>query len=129
MSAIERPEWLPEEYDPDAPLLDRLRIIAEIESGIELHVKGDNGVVEIVNSPQHHMENDRRFHLACGTAPDNWRWEIDVPKKEGVPPTLKRVNPNQDVEAYEATKRQWLRIEDVRIFGVDLARYFEPSQR
>lgn len=114
-----RPEWLPEEYDPEAPLAERLPLMANIEGGIELQATGEKGVVENLRQPQDFYESDRVQRLCCGVAFDNWEWEVIVPKKKGVDPILKKVNPNQDVEAYESTKRVWFDNVDVRIYGID----------
>lgn len=115
------------EYDPDAPLLDRLRTIAELED-VELHVQGHHGVTEIVGSPQHHTESKRRFWLACGRKSDDWQWEIVVPKKDGLACELREVNPMQELVAYEATKRTVLRDLDIRIYGVDTDRLGEEGE-
>ena len=119
MPSDQQKGWPPEEYDPDAELLDRLQAMAEIEGGIEVHVLTESGVIEVVGSPQHHTDTARKFHLAFGRSPDDWRWELDYPKKEGVPPTLDRVDPHQNFEAYEATKTHWGRVADVRIYDLD----------
>ena len=55
-TAIDRPAWLPDEYDPDAPLAERLRLLADIDGGIELHVSDDR-VTEVVGEPRELKEN------------------------------------------------------------------------
>jgi len=117
----EMADWVPKEYNPDAPLSKRLPIIAEMEGGIEIHVQGERGVVEVVHEPQHFIENARVMKLQAGTRPDNWSWEIVVPKDAY--PFLQKVDPNQSMEAYMATKRNWLEDIDVRVYGVDADRF------
>lgn len=123
MSESDDPEWLPDEYDRDADLADRLPIMAEIDGGIELHVKGDSGTVEIVGSPQHFNDTPRYMRLCCGSSAGDWSWEIVVPKNDDHNPRLEKVDPDQDIEAYEATKQNYLSDVDVRIYGVDAHRY------
>lgn len=117
------PDWVPDEYDPDAPLSERLPVIAEMEGGIEVHVRdGSKGTVEVVHEPQHFYENPRRVKMCCGVRADDWNWEIIVPKGDAGP-VLKHVDPNQDIEAYQATQKTWLKDIDVRVYGVDRDRW------
>lgn len=129
--AQDTPEWLPDEYDPDAPLRERLPIMAEIEGGIELHAQDDRGTVEILGSPKEltsmSLESGDRLTLKTGggTGRHKWSWEIVVPAKGD--PVLKDVDPMQDFEAYRKTKTTWMDDVDVRIYGVDADR-FEESE-
>lgn len=121
MEESEQPDWLPAQYDVDAPLQDRLPIMAEIEGGIELHVGNPSGVVEVVHQPQHfHQYETGGMRLDAGTAVDDWEWEIVI--SEDGSSVLKKVDPMQDVDVYEMTKRRWLDDVDVRIYGVDIDR-------
>lgn len=117
------PEWVPEEYDPDAPLIERLPIMAEIEGGIELHVQDKKGVVEIVGEPHElHERANGTLKLNAGGREFNWNWEIIVPASDNEA-VLQSVNPEQSYEAYEATKRTQGRGIDVRMYGVDADRF------
>lgn len=118
----ELPEWVPDEYDPDAPLRERLPVISEMEGGIEIHVQGDLGVVENVRQPQHFIERGTGgMKLQAGSRPDDWSWEIVVPP-EGEP-RLEKVDPMQSMEAYMKTKKTWFNDIDVRVYGVDTDRF------
>jgi hypothetical protein len=124
----DRPDWLPEAYDPDAPLRERLPIIAAIDGGIELHVADQRGTVEVVGSPKHFSENSAgAMTLDAGRGGDDsqWSWEITVPAVGAGEPVLRRVDPEQDFEDYEATKQQWFTGLDVRIYGIDADRIEE----
>lgn len=125
------PNWVPDSYDPDAPLVERLPIMAGIMGAIELHVKGENGVIEIVGRPKKLLQNDRYVRLDCGTSSDNWEWEIVVPKGEdSAPPRLDHVDPMQPGTVYSATKDvEYLRNVDVRIYGVDAYRLYEDQDQ
>lgn len=125
------PDWLPEEYDPDASLRERLPIMADIEGGIELHVRDERGVVEIVGRPKDFRttkweSGDTLVLQAGGGRPAHiWKWEIVVPASGE--PHLKKVDPEQTMEAYMSTKRTYMRDIDVRIYGVDADRFEEEE--
>ncbi|WP_276257178.1 hypothetical protein [Halomontanus rarus] len=114
------PEWLPEEYDLDAPLYERLPIMAEIEGGIELHVGDDRGIVEVVGEPHELTENYAdTLTLKAGGHEFNWDFEIVVPKPENGDAFLRSVDPDQDYEDYIDTRTRELEDVDVRIYAVD----------
>lgn len=98
-----------------------------MEGGIEVHVKDDRGVVEVVHEPQHFYDNPRRMKLACGVAIDDWKWEIIVPKGDSSP-VLKRVDPMQEHHAYLATQSRWMENIDIRVYGVDTDRWQEAAE-
>ena len=122
MCELERrndPEWLPAEYDRDAPLRERLPIMADIDGGIELWV-GDGRTVEIVNQPQELTENGQGvFVLKTGTSFADWSYEIVVPKPENGDPFVRSVDPNQEYEDYLDSRTVELKDIDVRMYGVD----------
>lgn len=123
------PEWIPDEYDADAPLADRLPIMARIEPAIELEVQGKDGVIENVRTPQIFESNDQYMKLYCGVSIDNWRWEIVVPQDGGFDPRLDRVDPMQSEAKYAATKDvAYLEDVDVRIHGIDSDRFDEEGE-
>lgn len=125
------PDWLPEEYDPDAPLRERLPIMADIEGGIELHVKDERGTVDILGRPKElnttTWESGETLSLQAGGGAEDhvWNYEIAVPA-EGEP-HVKRVDPMQSHEAYLATKRTYMTGIDIRIYGVDADRFEEQE--
>jgi len=121
------PEWVPEEYDPDAPLAECLPVIAEMGADAEIHVQDDHGTVYIVNQPQHlgSLPNDG-VQLDCGTAPDDWSYEIVVPGNDNEP-FLREVDPNQEYETYVKTRRTVGRDIDVRLFAVDADRFEDDT--
>lgn len=124
------PDWLPDEYDAEASLRERLPIIGEIDRGIELHVSDHRGTVEIIGRPKHFNVNGTgAMSLDAGTGRDNsqWNWEIRVPAEGAGEPVLWKVDPEQDVEAYEGTKERWFTGLDVRIHGVDADRINEAT--
>lgn len=128
----DRPDWLPEEYDPGAPLRERLPIMAEIDGSIELHVSDQRGTVEIIGQPKHFRQNGTgAMTLHAGKGPDEsvWSWEITVPAEDATAePTLRRVDPEQDIEIYQTTKERWFSGLDVRIYGVDTGRIEKTTQ-
>lgn len=116
---IDRPEWLPDEYDPDAPLHERLNLLAPIDGGIELHAEGDR-VTEVIGEPRELTETGAgAVRLKTGTGPNtfSWDWEVTAPP-EGEP-FLKKVDPDQEAEAYMKTKKTRMRDMDIRVYGVD----------
>jgi len=119
------PEWVPEEYNVADPLAERLPIMADIDGGIELHVQGCDGVIEVVGAPQHFSKGPNGLRLCCGHAVDEWRWEILVRSADDQPPRLEKVNPHQDIEEYQRSKQTHLVGIDVRIYGVDSERLDE----
>lgn len=114
------PEWVPAEYDPDAPLRERLPIMANIEGGIQLHVADDRGIEEIVGEPHDITETRGTLTLKAGGTEFNWNFEIVVPEEGEA--FLRSVNPDQDVEDYFASRTKELEGIDVRIYGVDTDR-------
>lgn len=122
---VSRPDWLPEEYDPEAPLYERLPIMADLDGGIELHVE-DGRVSEVVGRPKDLTENHAgcyRLDAGHGSDPAEWSWEIVVPKDGEA--RLEKVDPMQSHDAYMRTKSTYMRDIDVRIWGVDAAAWFE----
>lgn len=124
MSENGHPDWLPEEYDPDASLRERLPVIAEIEGGIELVAGDDQGDVRNVGPPKGlnavTWEDGETLTLESGgkASQDHlWEFEIVVPA-EGEP-FVRSVDPEQGHEAYQRTKKTILDDIDVRIYGVD----------
>ncbi|TKX60606.1 hypothetical protein EXE48_11580 [Halorubrum sp. ASP1] len=116
---IDRPEWLPDEYDPDAPLHERLEILAPIDGGIELHAEGDR-VTEVIGEPRRLTKvGTNTVRLKTGTGPDtsSWDWEVTAPQNGE--PYLQKVDPDQRAEAYMKTKKTRMRGMDIRVFGVD----------
>jgi len=120
------PEWVPDEYDPDAPLAERLPVIAEMGSDAEIHVQDKRGVHYVVNQPQDlvTLPNDG-LRLDCGTRIDYWSYEIVAPSEHE--PFLREVDPNQDYEAYVATRKTVGRDIDVRLYGVDVDRFEDDT--
>lgn len=117
-------EWLPDEYDPGAPLRERLKVMVEIEGGIELHAGDERGVVEVLGSP--HEVNETGvggLELRAGGKPHNWNYEVAVPAEDaGRGAFVRKVDPNQTHEDYIDTRRVRLRDVDVRIYGADHGR-------
>jgi len=111
------PEWLPGEYDFDAPLYERLPLMAGIEGGIELQASNDRWT-EVLGSPTFINESsERRILMAGGANSDDWDWEVTV--TEDGWSKLFSANPEYPVEDYEATRREEMRDLDVRIYGID----------
>lgn len=119
MSESDDPEWLPDEYDRDADLADRLPIMAEIDGGIEVWGGDERGHSTILGEPHRVEENARgTLILYAGGSEFNWSYEVYVPASDAEP-RVESVNPDQDVEAYQRTKDTVLRDADVRIYGID----------
>ena len=118
----DRPEWLPDEYDTDADLRERLPIMAEIDGGIELHATDDRGVREVLGSPHELTENHAgTYVLKCGGTEFNWSYEVAVtPDGECI---IRSVDPDQPMEDYMDSKERVLDDGvDIRIWGVDVDR-------
>lgn len=116
------PDWLPDEYDPDAPLRERLRVMANIEGRIELHVRDPRGVTEVIGSPVNfHEREGGTYQLDAGYGDDMWQWEVIAPP-DG-PARLYKVQPELPMELYEDTRERWLSGIDVRIYGIDTGRF------
>jgi len=121
------PEWVPDEYDPDDPLAERLPVIAEMDGGVEIHVRDKKGVEYIVHQPQHlHDLPHDGLKLSCGTAPDDWSYEIVVPGEHE--PFLREVDPNQNHEAYIKTHNTVGNEIDARLYGVDVDRFEDTTE-
>lgn len=118
-TTTDEPDWLPEEYDIEADLRERLPIMAEIDGGIELHVGDDRGVIEIVGQPQEITDRMGVLTLKCGPSFSNWDYEIVVPESENGDPYLREVDPDQPFEDYMDTRETVMSDIDVRIYGVD----------
>jgi hypothetical protein len=126
-NGIERPDWLPDEYDPDERLSERLDVMLEIEGGIEVHARGQNDTIEVIGEPQLADKNSSGTRAYFGNAVDDWSWEVVIPDSDDHSPRLEKVDPHQDAESYHATRRTWLEDIDLRIFGVDVDAYFRSD--
>ena len=117
------PEWVPDEYDPDAPLAERLPVIAEMDSDAEIHVQDKRGVHYVVNQPQDLSDlPNGGLRLDCGPRIGYWSYEIVVPGGDNEP-FLREVDPDQEYEAYVATRKTIGKDIDVRVYGVDADRF------
>ncbi|WP_135807321.1 hypothetical protein [Halorussus marinus] len=110
-----------EDYDIDAPLRERLPVMADIQGGIELHAGDDRGVVEVLGRPHTIDEHvSGSMELRAGGRSDNWNYEIVVPAENTERGAFVReVDPMQPYEDYIDTRRIALDDVDVRIYGVD----------
>lgn len=119
----EFPEWLPDEYDPDAPLRERLPIMADIDGGIEIQVGDDRGIVEVVGQPKElndvQWEDGKTLTLKAGHRSEEWLWSYELVVPASGEPFLRDVDPEQDIEAYQRTKKTILDDVDARIYGID----------
>ncbi|ELZ39343.1 hypothetical protein C471_08495 [Halorubrum saccharovorum DSM 1137] len=121
------PEWVPEEYDPDAPLAERLPVIAEMEGGIEIHVEDKRGTIYVVHQPQNLKElPSDGLQLDCGPRTGYWSHEIVVPGGDHEA-YLRKVDPDQDYDAYVATRETVGKDIDVRVYGVDADRFEDDT--
>ncbi|ELY73239.1 hypothetical protein [Natrinema pallidum] len=121
MTDSDSPEWLPDEYDPDGNLRERLPIMAEIDRlrGAELHAADDRGLTKILGTPFDLEENPTgTLTLHVGGSQYNWDYEVVVPSSD-TPPFVRSVDMEQDIEDYERAKKTELENVDVRIYDVD----------
>lgn len=113
-------EWMPEEYNPDDPLVERLKVIENIGGGIELRASDGSQTVTI-NSPKMSDELAKgSYRLYTGNYNSDtgvWSWEVVVP--DNGEPCLASANPDQNVEGYLDSRETRLEGVDVRIYGVD----------
>ena len=116
---FDRPEWLPDEYDPDAPLHERLKLLAPIDGGIELHAEGEK-FTKVIGEPRGLREIDSgTVRLKTGTDGDAHTWDFEVTAPPDGEPFLRKVDPDQDHEAYIKTKKTVMRDMDIRVYGID----------
>lgn len=116
------PEWVPEEYDPEAPIEERLPILPEIEGGIEVWAADDLGLKKVLGEPHEVRENHAgTLTMYIGGQKHNWNYEVVVPVNDTAP-YVREVNPDQPMEDYQRTKKTVLTDADVRIYGVDVDR-------
>jgi len=121
--AEDLPEWVPDEYDPDADLYDRMEAMAAIEGGLEIHVQDERGTTEIVAGIQDLNQDgygNYRAHMgSTATGTDSWDYELVVPSSDDHDPRLEDVDPDQPHELYLKTREPYLENVDARIYGVD----------
>lgn len=122
--AEDLPEWVPDEYNPDADLYDRMEAMASIEGGIEIHVQDERGVTEIVGGIQDvnqdgHGNYRARLGSSATTGGDSWDYELVVPSSDDHDARLEDVDPDQPHELYLKTREPYLKNVDARIYGVD----------
>lgn len=115
--ADELPEWLPDDYDPDASLPERLRVIGEIDSDIELHAQGDDGEVWNIGKP-HQVTLRKALTLRAGGEAHAWDWEVVVPATDD--PTVLRAVEFVDGGSDTTPVAEDV---DVRLYGVDAHRF------
>jgi hypothetical protein len=72
------PEWLPESYDPDDDLWDRVDAIDEIDGAVEVHALGVDGSRIILGEPHDVTEADGRRKLCAGGKPHCWTYEATI---------------------------------------------------
>lgn len=122
------PEWLPEDYDPEASLRDRLEAAMDIDGGIELVAKGEDGVEIHAGEPQELTENHAgSIRVKCGQSISDWDYEIVVPAE--AEPRLESVDPGQEIEDYWDSRSTELKDIDVRIYGVDTDYFRRPLHK
>lgn len=120
--AAAQPDWLPDEYEIDAPLRERIWHLPEIDVGIELHAGDDRGIVKVLGQPHEVVEQPNgAIVLRAGFGDEfNWDYEVVIPTEESdTGPYVREVDPDQPHDAYMATKRTILENADVRVFDVD----------
>lgn len=121
--AEDLPEWVPDEYDPDADLYDRMEAMASIEGGLEIHVQDERGTTEIVAGIQDLNQDgygNYRAHMgSTATGTDSWDYELVVPGSDDHDARLEDVDPDQPHELYLKTREPYLENVDARIYGVD----------
>jgi len=117
------PERVPDEYDPDADLYDRMEAMASIEGGIEIHVQDERGTTEIAAGIQDLNQdghgNYRAYLGSTATGTDSWEYELVVPSSDDHNARLEDVDPDQPYELYLKTREPYLENVDARINGVD----------
>lgn len=116
-------EWMPEEYDPDDPLGERLKVIVDISGGIELRASDGSQTVTIGSPKMSDELSNGSYRLYTGnynSGTGMWSWEVVVP--DSGEPYLDSADPDQNVEGYFDSRETRLEGVDVRIHGVDADR-------
>lgn len=130
--AEDLPAWVPDDYDPDDDLYNRMKPMASIEGDIELHIQDQQGTTKIVAGIQDLNQDGHgnyRAHIgSTATTDDSWDYELVVPSSDDHDARLEDVDPNQPHEHYLKTRKPYLEHVDARIYGVDHDR-LEPSER
>jgi len=120
------PEWVPDEYDPDAPLAERLPVIAEMGSDAEIHVR-----ISAASTTSSTSRKTSELFRTTGSDSIVARASTTGRTKSSPPantsPFLREVDPNQDYEAYVATRKTVGRDIDVRLYGVDVDRFEDDT--
>lgn len=111
-------EWLPDEYDPEASLADRLDVIPAIDVSCEFRARDPETEQEThIGQFQHVTDAPGTRRFAFGARPDNWQYEVTL-NDRGVA-VLHDVDPMQPIDAYQQTKTALAHDVDVRIYNVD----------
>lgn len=122
-AAEDLPDFVPEDYYLDAPLRERLREIADVEGGIELHAKDHRGTVYNLGAPHDLTEKPNGvLVLKAGGRGCFWNYEVVVPPNEDEA-FVREVDSDNDVDGYLDS---WNRLGDgidVRVAGVDADRF------
>jgi hypothetical protein len=127
-AAQDLPDWVPDDYYLDAPLRERLRHIADVEGGIELHAKDDRGTVYTLGAPHELTETHGVLTLKAGGRDCFWDYEVVVPPNEA-DARLKSVDTDQDLDGYLDSKQTLGTGVDVRVYGVDRERFEEDDEQ
>jgi hypothetical protein len=117
------PEWLPEEYDPEAPIRERVEVMGGIDGGVEIHAATENAY-EVLHQPLHVEVNghDTLILKTGARAEQGWKYEVYV-DENGATTVYSVTCANADEEYYAESKSRFLFGDvDVRLFCVDTDR-------
>jgi hypothetical protein len=116
------PEWVPDAYDPDAPLRERLPLYEEVEAG-ELVAIGRRGYEQPLGQPKGvaatTSDDGPEILYSGGRRGDRgvWKWEIVAPPED--PPFIRSADADEEYTSYADSRKREMEEVDVRIHGVD----------
>lgn len=121
------PEWLPESYDPDDDLWDRVEALGEIDGAVEVHALGVDGSRIILGTPHDVTESHGRRKLCAGGEPHCWEYEAVINPGDDESHYLHSIDMTGDVE--DTSQDTVMSGDfDLRLFGVDAPEMSEEEK-
>lgn len=110
-------DWLPDSYNPDDDLWDRVNAIGEIEGSPEVHALGVDGTRIILGVPHDVSERHERLKLTAGGKPHNWEYEAIITDGDNEN-YIRAVDMDADAEDVQSETKLAGQF-DLRLYNVD----------
>lgn len=121
------PEWLPESYNPDDDLWDRVELIGEIDGAVEVHALSVDGSRIVLGEPHKVMEAHGRRKLCAGGKPHCWTFEAVINPGDDEDHYLHSIDMSGD--AKDNSKDMVMSGDfDLRLFGADAPEMSEDEE-